>query len=96
MSLFKLLNELMAIDVIDDEPASGSGQAQGCGEMSFTHTGWAGKYDVFTVFKKPHGGQFFNLPFFNGRLEAEIKVAESFFIGKKDVMIWVSTARFCL
>ena len=82
MSLFELLNELVAIHVIGGEPMLCRHKAQSGSQMSFAHAGWAEENHILTVFQEAHGGQLIDLPLVDGGLEGEIKVVQGLFDGE--------------
>ena len=62
VSFFKLLNELVAVDVIGGKPVLRGHKAQGGGKVGLTHARRAEEDHVFSVFQKTHGGQFVRAP----------------------------------
>ena len=82
MSLFQLLNKLVAVDVVGGEPVLSRHKAQGGGQMSLAHTWWSKEYHVLPVLQETHGGQFVDLAFVDGWLEREIEVVQGLLNGK--------------
>ena len=82
MSLFHLLNQGVAVDVVGREPVAGGFHAEGGGEMGFANAGRPEEYDILSVFKKPHGSQLLNLALINGGLKAEVELGKALFHGE--------------
>ena len=76
MGPLKLLDELVAVDVVGGKAVLGGHKAQGGGQMGLAHTGRAEEYHVLPILQEAHGGQFVDLALVDGGLEGEIKVVQ--------------------
>ena len=96
VGLFKLLNELMAVDVVGREPVLGSHQAECGSQVGFAYTRWAEKYHVFSVLQKAHGSEFIDLALVDGGLKGKVKVVQGFLDGEAGhlYLLFVGTFAF--
>ena len=82
VSLFKLFNELMAVDVAGRESVLCRHHPEGRGQMGFSYAGRAEEDDIFAVFQEAYGGEFINLALVDGGLKEKVKVIQSLLDGK--------------
>ena len=82
MGLFKLLNKLVAVDVVGGEAVLGRHQAQGRGQVGFAHSGRPKEYHVLPILQEAHGGQLVDLALVNRGLEGKIEVIQCLLDGK--------------
>ena len=76
-AFFKLLNKLVAVDVVGGESVLRRHQTQGRGQMGLANAGRAEKHHIFSVFQETHGGQLVDLALINGGLEGKSSRAEN-------------------
>ena len=86
VSLLKLFNKLMAVDVVGRETVLCCHKAQSGGQMGLAHTGRAKEDHILPVFQEAHGGQFVDLALVDGGLEREIEVVQGLLNGEAETV----------